>query len=100
MAFGMEMFLVHAGDAAGFLAAMLQGVQSEGDDGRRAVGFGPPDTTDSAFETGAIIIRIAMVIAMDDGIGNLVAHRDSDGPGSNQGAVPRGVCPVWGGGKA
>tara|TARA_R110002124_G_scaffold117922_1_gene275053 strand:+ start:409 stop:597 length:189 start_codon:yes stop_codon:yes gene_type:complete len=61
---------------------MLQGVQAQGDNGGGPVRLGTPDATDAAFETRAVIVRIAMVVAMNDGIGNLVAHRDSDGPGS------------------
>jgi hypothetical protein len=83
VAFGVETVLVHTGDTAGFLAAMLQGVQAKGDNGGGPVRFGTPDATDAAFKTRSVIVRIAMVIAMDDGIGNLVAHRDSDGPGSD-----------------
>tara|TARA_R110000787_G_scaffold193149_2_gene304713 strand:+ start:1524 stop:1850 length:327 start_codon:yes stop_codon:yes gene_type:complete len=83
MAFGMETLLMDAGDAAGLLAAMLQGMQAQGDDGGGPVRLGPPDSANTAFEARTVIVGIAMVVTMDDGIGNLVAHRDSDGPGSD-----------------
>jgi hypothetical protein len=50
----MEALTVIARDARGFLAAMLQGVQAEGRDGRRVDGV--PDAEDAAFLMHLVVI--------------------------------------------
>ena len=50
MAFGVEALVLDAGDAAGFLAAMLKGVKTQGDDGRAFVLVRAPDAADAAFQ--------------------------------------------------
>ena len=75
MAFGVEALVLDAGDAAGFLAAMLQGVQAQGDDGRALVLIRAPDAADAAFQAKLVVLRLAPVLAVNDGIGDMVAHR-------------------------
>ena len=57
VAFGVEPLAVERGDAAGLLAAMLQGVQAERDDGAGLVGV--IDAEDAAFETRPVVVRVA-----------------------------------------
>src|SRR5690606_7896625 len=77
MPLGIEEFVVDAGDAAGFLAAMLQGVQAQGDDGRGFVFRRPPDPADAAFQTKLVVLRLTPMLTVNDGFGDMVAHRQA-----------------------
>jgi hypothetical protein len=58
MAFGMEPVAVEAGNAAGLLAAMLEGVETKG---RNSAGvWHIIDPEDAAFETGAVVVQFPM----------------------------------------
>ena len=83
VAFGVEALILDAGDAAGFLAAMLKGVKTQGDDGRAFVFVRAPDAADAAFQTELVILRLAPVLAVNDGIGDMVAHRGAPMTGGN-----------------
>ncbi|MDD0124228.1 hypothetical protein PSZ46_23465, partial [Shigella flexneri] len=62
---------------AGFLAAMLQGVQAQRDDGGRLVLGRAPDAADAAFEAQLIIFRLTPMLTVNDGFGDMVAHRQA-----------------------
>jgi len=91
MALGVEAVVMDAGDAAGFLTTMLQGVQTQGHDGRRFVLGRPPDAADAALQAELIILRLAPVFAVNDGIGDMVAHRQAPMTGNRvtQAVAPR-----------
>jgi hypothetical protein len=59
MALGVEAFTVEGGDAAGFLAPVLQGVQTERRDGG-SLGHAV-DAEHAAFEAQLVIVRVAVV---------------------------------------
>ncbi|MNX38270.1 hypothetical protein D3C86_686060 [compost metagenome] len=77
MALGIEAVVMDAGDAAGFLAAVLQGVQAEGHDGGGFVLGRAPDAADPALQPELVILWLAPVFAVNDGIGDMVAHRQA-----------------------
>ena len=58
VAFGVEALAVEAGDAAGLLAAVLQGVQAERGEAGGLSDVEHPE--DAAFQTGAVVERIAI----------------------------------------
>ena len=101
MALGVETLVLDAGDAASFLTAMLQGVQAQGDDRRTFVLVGAPDAADAAFQTQLIVLGLSPVGAVNDGIGDMMAHRRAPMTGGFQGAASRGeLGPDCVGGKA
>jgi hypothetical protein len=60
--FGMEALTIEGGDAAGFLAAVLQGVQAQRGDGgslRRVI-----DAEDSALEAELVVVGVPLVIGV------------------------------------
>ncbi len=69
-AVGVEVLAVEAGDARGFLPAMLERVQPERAQRRRAVG--PVDADDAAF-----LVQVIAVFVAGEGVGRDVVHRDS-----------------------
>ena len=92
--FGVETLVLDAGDAAGFLAAMLQGVKAQSHDGGALVLVGAPDAADAAFQAKLVVLRLAPVFAVDDGIGDMVAHRGAPMTGGNlTGGFARRVRP-------
>ena len=58
-------------------ANALQGVQTERDDGGGLVLGRAPDAADAAFQPQLVILRLAPVFAVNDGIGDMVAHRQA-----------------------
>ena len=58
MAFGMKAVAVEAGNAAGLLPAMLQGVEPQSGDGAGV--WHVIDPEDPTFETGAVVISFPM----------------------------------------
>jgi hypothetical protein len=56
VAFGVEAVAVEGGDAAGLLAAMLQGMQAQGRDGGRVARA--EDAEDAAFQAERVVLRI------------------------------------------
>ena len=60
--FGVESQAVERSDAAGLLAAMLQGVQAEGGDRaglRRVI-----DAEDPAFQPGLVIVGVSQIVGV------------------------------------
>ena len=78
VAFGVEAGVVDAGDAAGFLAAVLKGVQAKGDDGRSRILVGPPDAADAALKPWPVVVGVTVVFPVDDRVSDGMhgtAHR-------------------------
>ena len=65
VALGVEALAIEGGDAAGFLTAMLQGVQAKRSDLGRAGGV--EDAEDAAFQPQPVVVA--------PGIGRFVVHR-------------------------
>mgnify|MGYP006894095296 CR=1 FL=1 len=63
---GVEPFLV---------ATPLKGVQAQRHDGGAFVGFRAPDPAHAALQPQLVVVGLAMVFAVNDGIGDHVAHR-------------------------
>ena len=74
VALGVETGRFDAGDAARFLAAVLQGVQAQGDDGGGFVVRCAPDAAHAAFKAWPIVVRVSVMLPVNDGGGNDVGH--------------------------
>jgi hypothetical protein len=71
VAFGVEALAVEGGDAAGFLAAMLQGVQAQGGDGR--------GVADAEHAEHAALQAQGVVLGITPGRGREAVGRLADG---------------------
>jgi hypothetical protein len=57
VALGVEALAIEAGDAAGFLPAVLQGVQAHGREAGRL--WGVEDAENAALESGRVVERVS-----------------------------------------